>query len=176
MAYPNKNVRTLENLESAIKSGLLILKDNGQLDWPSKKKPDLQQPKQYHAIYHPINRRVCLFNNKFLYRLAYGETCIPFGCKDCFKVKVIPRTLIELTSLLEIANKLSFTAKFGFELKNRLNRTGPYQYAAYFYFVGQKEAKEAYVTINNIIEASPDIGEDVKILIKRGCTHDRIRA
>jgi len=171
LAYPNKNVRILENLEFSIKAGLLILKNNGQLDWPSKKKPDRQTHRQYHAIYHPINRRICLFNNKFLYRLAYGEACIPFGCKDCFKVKVIPRTLIELTSLLEIANGLSFTAKFGFELKNRLNRSGPYQYAAYFYFVDLKEAKKAYATISKIIDASHNMGEDVKILIKRGCTH-----
>jgi len=175
LSFSNNSVRILDNLEFAISSGLLILKDNGQLDWPPQKKSDLKQNRQYHAIHHPINRRICLFNNKFLYKLAYRETCIPFGCKDCFKVKVIPQTFIELTNLFEITKDLYFTSKFGYELRNRLNRSSPYQYAAYFYFVGLEEAKKAYTTISEIIDTSPDIKMNIKTLIKRGCTHFEIK-
>src|ERR1700719_1544820 len=45
----------------------------------------------------------CLFLNRFMFRHVYGEAAVPFGCSNCYKVKVVSNSLRQLVAVKDLA-------------------------------------------------------------------------
>ncbi len=103
----------------------------------------------------------------FLFRNAYGRGCVPFGCRNCFKVQVKPRTLRQLNAMVPIAETAGHAYKAGVGLAARYHG-GPY--STLFYFDGLEQARAAHAALRRMIDSEPLLGSDVAVAIKRGCT------
>ncbi|MBF0552820.1 MAG: hypothetical protein HQK60_20085 [Deltaproteobacteria bacterium] len=153
-----------ENLERAVASGRLIRHESGLFELP------VAQP----AGPDPWLRRgcapkhlVCVFLNKFLFECAYARSAAPYGCRDCYKVKVIPRTLRELNALWQISKRIDCRAKCGVAVDEYYSQD---LYAGFFYTLGLTQAREIYHIVRREVDEDPKLGPGVSMLIKRGCT------
>lgn len=162
-----------EALEQAVADGTLVRHEDGRFEIAScAAGQPFQLPTEFPWIIHrPVDVPVvgCAFMNRFLFQVVYAQSAVPYGCRACFKVKVVSRSLRELMAVNSIAEGLPFIAKCMCEVENRKN---PHPYGSYFYFFdGLEHAREAYATIREQVDAHPALGPAVTILIKRGCTN-----
>ena len=110
----------------------------------------------------------CVFLNKFMFRHVYGEAVGPFGCRNCYKIKVVSNSLRQLVAVKDLAESVSASSKSGVEVNNPENQ---HLYGTYFYFLGLDRAREAYKVLRAKIDEHRKLGAGVKMLIKRGCTN-----
>lgn len=103
----------------------------------------------------------------FLFQGAYGEAAVPWGCRNCYKVQVKPRTLRQLHAVLRIARPLGLTFKCGTTLTVP-HMAGPY--AALFYTDTLARAKEVFHQVRRAVDDHEALGNEVPMGIKRGCT------
>ncbi len=157
------------NLRQAIESGKVVCRDGGKfeladgsgrapgtvnLDGSIQRQGDFAQP--------------CYFLNRFMFRHIYAEGAVPFGCRDCFKVKVITDNLRQMMVVKELAASVSATSKIGPEVDNEKNQ---HLYGAYFYTLGLDRARALYKDLRAKINEHGKLGVGIKMLIKRGCTN-----
>ena len=109
----------------------------------------------------------CGFLMRFAFRHAYAEGAVPYGCRACYKVKVVPRTLRELIAAWQIGRRVACHSKWGVDLNNPYSQN---VYAGYFYASGLDEARAVYKVAREAIDADPKLGPDVGMTIKRGCS------
>lgn len=104
---------------------------------------------------------------RFLFQIAYGRARVPWGCRNCYKVKLRPRRFRELMAAKEVLGGLPHPGKCGVEL-------GMHQssgvYAGFLYFDGLDAARAGYHQLRARVDAHPRLGPEVPLLIKRGCT------
>ncbi len=103
---------------------------------------------------------------KLPYYFTGGKKYVPSGCMECFKVVVRPQTLKALFALVELMKRLGRSCKAGTESR-------PYVfglYGGYFYNRGLDEGLERYAEVRNAVDDDPELGPDVKIILKRACT------
>jgi hypothetical protein len=102
----------------------------------------------------------------FLFRVAYAKSAVPSGCRACYKVKIIPRTLRQLVAVYGIAQTTAYVYKCG------LDGVPSSQciYSAFFYAHELSGARAMYATLRKAVDEHPNLGSEVKMLIKRGCT------
>jgi hypothetical protein len=110
----------------------------------------------------------CVFLNRFMFRHVYGEAAVPFGCRDCYKVKVVSNNLRQLVAIKGIAESVPASSKSGVEVDNPENQQ---LYGTYFYFLGLDRARAAYKVLREKIDEHRKLGSGIKMLIKRGCTN-----
>lgn len=93
---------------------------------------------------------------------------IPSYCRECYKVVVMPRTLVELFDLYELQKEMGVPCKCGIE--KRLTDTR--LYGGYFYCVGMEEGKKRYKEVRTLVNKhlSPKTG----VILKRYCTEFEI--
>lgn len=103
----------------------------------------------------------------FLFRHAYGKGAVPFGCQTCFKVQIKPRSLRELQAIVPLASAQPYAYKLGTSL-GVPHQSGAY--SALFYLDGIEQARSVYRTLRAAVDATPTLGPEVEVLIKRGCT------
>lgn len=93
---------------------------------------------------------------------------IPKHCFDCYKVVIMPRTVVELFKLLMVFEKVSLpndnTRKVTIEM--RADCSGAYK--GFVYSRSIEEGKEARKVIRNAV--SCDISPKVPVTLKRGCS------
>jgi hypothetical protein len=158
-----------ENLRRAIESGKVIRRDDGKLEL-SEAKPG---PDNEIAL-DPYIRRTgdfgapCTFLNRFMFKHVYAEAAVPFGCKDCYKVKVVSNTMRQLMAVKGISESIPCTAKSGPEIDSSFNQ---HLYGSYFYNWGLAKARELYKVVRAKIDSHSKLGPHIKMLIKRGCTN-----
>lgn len=109
----------------------------------------------------------CDFSKDFLFQYAYARTTVPFGCRSCYKVKVLPRTLRELVGLRDLLETLEYHSKCGVDFYVPFSRDF---YAGYLYFDGLDQAREAFRDMRGRVNADPELGGAVDMHIKRGCS------
>ena len=109
----------------------------------------------------------CTFLFRFLFTLAYGRAAVPFGCRDCYKVRARPTKLRQLVALHEVAQGLPYCAKIGVVADSDATPAG---YWGYFYLNGLDEARAAYRRVRAAIDGHAALGPAVGMVIKRGCT------
>src|SRR5436190_20809315 len=83
-------------------------------------------------------RPPCVFLNRFLFQQVYTGTTVPFGCRDCYKIKIVTRTLRELMAAKQIAESSGHNTKSGAEVDSRRNQD---LYGNYLYFQGLDQAR-----------------------------------
>ena len=115
-----------------------------------------------------ILERLCAFLNGFMFQYVYAEAAVPFGCQNCYKVKVVSDTMRQLMAVKEISESIPCTAKSGAEMNSGLTQ---HLYGTYFYNWGLDKARELYKAVRARVDAHPKLGPKVRMLIKRGCTN-----
>lgn len=151
-----------DNLRRAVASGALIENDDGTLRLAND-----QSRGANWVIVKNGPRLGCDFLLGFLFPHAYAKSAVPHGCRACYKVKVVPRTLRELVAAWEIGKRIECLSKWGTDLGN------PYSqniYAGYFYTAGLDAARMIYKIARDAIDSHPKLGPDIAMSIKRGCS------
>lgn len=92
----------------------------------------------------------------------------PTRCKNCFKVVVMPRTLVELFDLYELQKELERPCKCGIELRPTDERN----YGGYFYNDGLEAGRECYDVVRK--EVDKQISKDINIILKCACSEFEI--
>jgi hypothetical protein len=110
----------------------------------------------------------CTFLNTFLFQNVYAETTVPFGCRECYKIKIVSGTLRELMAVKEIAESTGLTTKSGAEADMPTN---PDRYGTYLYFRGLDQARRAYKSLRQTIDQQQRLGPRIEMKIKRGCSN-----
>jgi len=149
------------SLEAAIAAGDVVRRPDGKLELA-------RQPKGTEIYNGGEFGPDCVFLNNFMFAHIYRNAAVPIGCRDCYKIKVTPRTLRELIAVKTIAQSFTSSAKAGPEVDRPDNQS---LYAAYFYFLGLDKARAAFKRLRSLLDADPKVGPSVKAVIKRGCTN-----
>jgi len=93
---------------------------------------------------------------------------IPSYCRECYKVVVMPRTLVELFDLYEMERDMGVPCKCGIELR----KTDTRLYGGYFYCRGLEQGKERYAEVRALIDER--LSPETKVILKRYCTEYEI--
>jgi hypothetical protein len=157
------------NLERAIASGDVVRHADGKLELlrPYGQPPAVTRLDGYIWRKGDFSQP-CVFLNKFMFRHVYGEAAVPFGCRDCYKVKVVSNSLRQLVAVKDLAHSVPASSKSGMEVNNSGNQ---HLYGSYFYFLGLDRARAAYEVLRAKIDKHSKLGAGIKMLIKRGCTN-----
>ena len=99
---------------------------------------------------------------------VFGGKAVPLFCMECYKVGVEPKSLEQVHKIAdwqqsECAEK-EWPCKVGAEARPYSKKV----WGAHFYCRGLEEAKERYKEVRAWIDEN--LGKDVKVFIKRGCT------
>lgn len=152
-----------ENLATAVATGQLTAYPDGTWGLPPRSGP---QPGPWLSNGVP-EMFPCSPLFRFLFMQAYRRSCVPWGCRNCFKVKIQAATLRQLLALREVAASMPYAAKCGLELGLRQSSG---IYAAFFYLDGIEGARAAFHELRRMVDGHPELGDKTPMLIKRGCT------
>ena len=153
-----------ENLQKAVDEGRIVANDDGTLELAKRDPP----AEDYYIGHAGEFKKPCRFLNAFLFQNAYAQSAVPFGCRHCYKVKIVPGNLRQLMAVKEIIETTPYTAKSGVEAEAQRNQ---HIYGSYIYNLGLDRARAAYKDLRDRINAHALLGPNVKMLIKRGCTN-----
>ncbi len=151
-----------ENLQAAQLRGDIILHEDGS--W--------SLTRTYLAannwVFGPVNTPFpCGKLMGFLFYQAYARATVPDGCRTCYKVQVRPATLQQLVASERIAHDLPYAYKAGASL-NLQFQAGPYR--TLFYLDSLQQAQDAYKQVRERVNLAKELGPNVEVTIKRGCT------
>lgn len=149
------------HLEAAIAAGHVVERPDGKFELAR------MSEESYIGNDYEVGRP-CLFLNRFMFAHVYGQRAVPIGCRNCYKVKVLPKTLRQMTAVKAIADNFDCPAKTGAEVNNEANQS---LYGTYFYLLGLDKARAIYRKLRAKIDADPQLGTEVKMVVKRGCTN-----
>lgn len=153
-----------------LESKVLNLRDDGKLE--------LSGAMGWDTPWHHVtqgDRVNCHLWNTVMYqhlfkRLPFsvsdGQQWVPSGCLDCFKVVVRPPTLKALFALVGVQKRLGRDCKCGIEKRAHVFGL----YGGYFYNRGMQEGLDCYKEVRAAVDADPELGPGVKVILKRGCT------
>ena len=165
-----------ENLRRAIAAGAVVLQKNGKLRMASPlptPDDDATLVRYVQLMGHPGELvQPCHFLNDFLFDHVYAQAAVPFGCRDCYKVKITPRTPGQLLALAPLVRATGQTAKSGIETD-----TGNLEsrFSTLFYSRGLARARALYRELRGRMDAHPRLGPSVEMTIKRGCSNYEAR-
>lgn len=99
------------------------------------------------------------------HRVFFDEMkVIPTYCRNCWKVVIRPRTLVELFDLYELEKDLDRPSKCGIEVRSSVHGL----YGGYFYNRSEEQGQECYELVRK--EVDECLSSDVPIILKRYCT------
>lgn len=151
-----------ENLKRAVSEGKLQQNPDGSFS-------PLQKRMSTDYLHVKQTRKLeCRFLNDFLFTQAYDKTAIPSGCPNCYKVKIVPANLKGLIALRGLMEDSPFISKCGVDFFNPHSQD---IYAGYLYLDGLEAARSAYREMRPLVESNPDLGNAVRMTIKRGCSN-----
>ncbi len=151
-----------ENLRAAVARGDLI--DFGDDTWSLARE---QRAQHYLQVKAP-RYLGCDYLNRFLFEKAFDQAAVPYGCRNCYKVKMAPRTLRELVALRELLEGVDYQSKCGVDFYNPHSQDF---YAGFLYLDGLEEARAAHHHLRGLIDADARLERDIPITIKRGCSN-----
>ena len=157
-----------DNIERAVKSGDVIQNEDGTLELSAKNADEHIERSAGNWRFVKYGQPLgCDFLMYFMFYHAYAEGAVPYGCRSCYKVKVMPRTLRELVAAWEIAKNIDCLSKWGIDLDNRLSQN---IYGGYFYVSSLDMARAVYKIARDAFVDDPKLGPEVPMTIKRGCS------
>lgn len=151
-----------ENIRRAVEAGDLIEHDDGSFELP--RRPS-DKTSWVFVAHGPPPR--CPFLKGFLFFQAYAGSAVPYGCRDCYKVHVMPRTLRELVAAWQIGKDIACSSKWGTNLENPYARNC---YSGVFYAAGLEAARVVYRVARAAFDADPRLGPSLEMAIKRACS------
>lgn len=160
-----------ENIDRAIESGEVIRNEDGTFERSAATDEIADENSDKTIGYWKFISHGpllgCDFLLRFLFFHAYAESAVPYGCRACYKVKVLPRTLRELVAAWNIAKDIECRSKWGIDLGNRFSQN---IYAGYYYASGLDMARAIFKVVREAMNADPKLGPGVPMVIKRGCS------
>ena len=93
---------------------------------------------------------------------------VPSRCRECWKVVVRPRTVVELFDLYEFQREMEVPCKCGIERRPTVHGL----YGGYFYCVGEEEGQERYQEVRELVNAH--LSTETPVILKRYCTEYEI--
>jgi hypothetical protein len=93
---------------------------------------------------------------------------VPSRCRECWKVVVRPRTVVELFDLYEFQREMGVPCKCGTEQRETVHGL----YGGYFYCRGEKEGQERYQEVRELVNAHLSV--ETPVILKRYCTEYEI--
>lgn len=160
MRFGKRTVR--ENLEYAVAAGKLTMLPDGRFVLPAP--PSTHNYLQVKSV----QKMDCRFLGDFLFHHAYDKKTVPYGCSNCYKVKVVPQDFRGLIALRGILEQTPCNSKCGTDFYNPHSRDN---YAGFLYQDGLAAARAAYRNMRMRVDDHPDLGKGVTITIKRGCSY-----
>jgi len=157
-------------LRPLLDSGGWIVQDNGKLK-ARQKQFAIETPWVHngHAGIDCFTWTNILFNIISMNMGKYfkgGKPFVPSGCQNCYKVVVRPKTLVQLFALDDLQKRLGRPSKCGIEVRSTVHGL----YGGYFYNRGLENGEECYIAVREAVNNDPFLGEDVSVILKRGCT------
>jgi hypothetical protein len=157
------------NLERAIERGDIVRHPDGRLGLRDNRAgPDEVGRKGGFIQKAGTTRRNCMFLNDFMFDHVYAQAAVPFGCQNCFKIKVATDSLRAMMAVKAIAEATEHTTKSGSDVDNPANQ---HLYSTYLYFDGLDSARQAHGGLRDSIDRHEHLGPGVSMTIKRGCTN-----
>jgi hypothetical protein len=157
------------NLERAIESGVVLRQEDGRL--ALRRGPDDADEVRRKGGFigqRGTLKRSCEFLNHFLFEQVYAGAAVPFGCRNCYKIRISTRSLRALMAVKDIAESTEYTTKSGPDVDNPYNQS---LYATCLYFDGLEEAQKAYDHLRPRLDQHEFLGPGVVMMIKRGCSN-----
>lgn len=151
-----------DNLERAVNEGRLEMLPDGSFTPPK----NVESSSYLHV--KSTRKLGCNFLNDFLFHHAYDKTAVPFGCRNCYKVKIVPANFNGLIALRGILEEAPYHSKCGIDFFNPHSRDN---YAGFLYLNGLDAAKNAFREMRALVDSHPDLGRTVQMTIKRGCSN-----
>jgi hypothetical protein len=151
-----------ENIRRAVEAGKLIEHADGTLELP----PSSSKETNWVFVARGTPPR-CLFLKNFLFRKVYGRAAVPYGCRECYKVHVTPKTLRELVAAWQVAKGIACPSKWGVNFENPYSRN---YYAGVFYTTGVDMARAVHATARAAFDGVPALGPGLELAIKRACS------
>ena len=150
-----------DNLRRAIEAGDIIESDDGTLGIRPQ-----DASHNWLVVDHgpPLD---CAFLKFVMFHQVYRQSAVPYGCKDCYKVKAVFRTLRELVAGWEVGRRIECRSKWGVDLDNPYSQS---LYAGYFYTDGLATARAVYRVVREAYDAEARLGPGAALSIKRGCS------
>lgn len=103
------------------------------------------------------------------HRVFFGTVgMIGSRCRECWKVVVRPRNLIELFDLYELQRTMGVPCKCGVEPRVTVDGL----YGGYFYCKGKEEGLERYKEVRTLI--NKHLSKSTTVILKRYCTEFEI--
>jgi len=163
----------VDALVTAVASGELLWTEAGQLTLPEAKAANVSPWIFVRGTANPRRHYPsCRFLLTLLHRILYRESAVPLGCRDCYKVKVEPRSLAELVAIRDISPRLPCRSKCGSSLNHLVSQGA---WAAFYYVDGLEMAFAVHDLVAAEMRDHPRLRELPKISIKRGCTEFEMR-
>jgi hypothetical protein len=122
----------------------------------------------WHHIHHSDGLD-CHIWHKILFDFVFatlGEKWVPIGCHACWKVVIRMKTLKQLFALMNLQKRMGRPSKCGIEVRETVNGL----YGGYFYNHSLEEGLECYEAVRAEIDADPELGPDIPVILKRACT------
>jgi hypothetical protein len=114
-----------------------------------------------HTKGDPLNH--CGLDHRVIFQ---NYKVIPPRCHNCWKVCVAPKTFKQLMELEQLQVVLNVPSKCGIEVRNYTTKS----YGGYFYTHSLQRGLERYKEVRNLVNTVLTDGEDVDVILKRGCT------
>lgn len=151
-----------QNLRRAIDAGILIELEDGSLKLP----PAPEAVSSWMEVPNgpPLD---CHFLLNAAFDGIYGGGAVPYGCRECYKVKVRLSSLRQLMAAWKLGKTIPCLSKWGLDLGNPFSQD---IYAGYLYATGLDAARVMHKVVREAIDADPALGPDVLMSIKRGCS------
>lgn len=151
-----------QNLRRSITAGILIEHADGSLGLPPA--PKVVSSWMEVPNGPPLD---CHFLLNAGFDGIYGGAAVPYGCRECYKVKVRLGSLRQLMAAWKLGKSIPCLSKWGLDLGN------PYSqdvYAGYLYATGLDAARVLHKVVRAALDADAALGPDVPLTIKRGCS------
>jgi hypothetical protein len=93
---------------------------------------------------------------------------VPTKCQSCWKVVARPKTLAGLFAIGDIQQNIltQYSCKHGIERRPTVHGL----YGAYWYNSSIEDGLKCYEDVREEVNKHEDLGEDIPVLLKRGCT------
>ena len=111
-----------------------------------------------------VDARCDIYHRVFFQVLEH----VPNYCRECYKIVVRPRNLIELFDLYEFQRDMGVPCKCGIERRPTTSNL----YGGYFYTRGLEQGKRRYAQVRELTDKH--LSPETPVILKRACTEFEI--
>lgn len=144
-----KDILEKEGYKLRLEDGKFVPKNVGSaydVPWIYVKTDGKARCDIYHKVFHQIDKHIHSY------------------CRECYKVVVRPRTLVELFDLYEFQRRLDVPCKCGIERRESVHGL----YGGYFYNRGIKMGIERLAEVRELVDKH--LSKETPVFLKRYCT------